>query len=66
MAKLRNCTAALAMMLIVASSGWGTAQQPEAITVNGSGIANSLIERVAEAERYDCACHHNQRDGERN
>ena len=49
MAKFRMCTGALVLILLVASSGWGLAQPPEDITIIGSGIANSLIERLAEA-----------------
>lgn len=49
MAKFRLCTGALALILLVASSGWGLAQSPGDITIIGSAIANSLIERMAEA-----------------
>ena len=50
MAKFRLYTGALVLLLLVASSGWGLAQSPEDITVIGSGIANALIERMADAK----------------
>lgn len=49
MAKYRMCSGALALFFLMASFGWSVAQSPEDITVIGSGIANSLIERMAEA-----------------
>lgn len=49
MAKYRMCTGALVLLMLMAASGLGTAQTPEEITVVGSRIANSLIQRIAEA-----------------
>ncbi len=49
MAKFRLFTGALMLILLIASAGWAAAQSPEDITVVGSGIANSLIERMAAA-----------------
>ena len=49
MAKFRMCHGALVLVLLMASTGWGLAQSSEDITIVGSAIANSLIERVAEA-----------------
>lgn len=49
MAKLRMYSCALVLLLLMASAGWGLAQAPGDITIIGSGIANSLIERMAEA-----------------
>ena len=49
MAKFRLYTGALVLLLVVASSGWGLAQSPDDITGIGSGIANALIERMADA-----------------
>ena len=49
MAKFRIFTGSLALILLLASAGWGVAQAPENITVIGSGIANTLIERLADA-----------------
>ncbi len=49
MAKFRRCHRALALILLVASTGWGLAQQPADITLVGSAIGNALIERLAEA-----------------
>jgi len=49
MAKLRLYSGALVLLLLVTSSGWGLAQ-PADITVIGSGIANALIERMADAK----------------
>ncbi len=50
MAKFRLYTGALVLLLLVTSSGWGLAQSPDDITVIGSGIANALIERMADAK----------------
>lgn len=49
MAKFRFATGALVLILLIASSGWAAAQSQETISVIGSGIANSLIERLAAA-----------------
>ena len=48
MAKFRVFSGALALILLVASAGMGLAQAPEEITIVGSEIVNSLIERMAE------------------
>ena len=49
MAKFRMYRGALALILLVASVGLGLAQSPGEITIVGSGIANGLIARMAEA-----------------
>ncbi len=49
MAKFRMHRGALALILLVASAGFGLAQSLVDITIVGSGIANPLIERMAEA-----------------
>lgn len=49
MAKFRMFSGALALILLVACAGLGLAQSPGDITIDGSGIANGLIERMAEA-----------------
>ena len=49
MAKFRLFTGALVLMLLMAGAGWAAAQSPADITGIGSGIANSLIERMAAA-----------------
>lgn len=49
MAKFRFYTGALVLIMLIASSGWAAAQSQENISVIGSTIANSLIERMAAA-----------------
>ena len=49
MAKFRKHRGALALILLLACSGWALAQSPADITIVGSGIANPLVERMAEA-----------------
>ena len=49
MTKIRLCAGLFSLLLLMSSSGWGLAQAPETISIVGSGIVNSLIERLAEA-----------------
>ena len=53
MAKIRLCAGLFSLLLLLASTGWGLAQAPEAISIVGSGIVNSLIDRLAEASGTD-------------
>ena len=49
MAKFRIYRGALALIFLMACSGWALGQSPADIRIVGSGIANPLIERMAEA-----------------